>query len=50
MPYQMYKYFESNTITVLNELMASVKQVDEPTPGGAKIPQVRKTRLDKNHR
>ena len=49
-PRQMYKYFEPDTVAVLNEPVAPAKPVDEPAPEGVEAPQVRKARLDRNQR
>ena len=44
----MYKYFEPDTFTVLNESMATAKPVDEPVPDRVEAPQVQKACLDRN--
>ena len=50
MPRQIYKYFEPDTITVLDEPMAPAKPVDEAAPKKVETPQVQKARLDRNQR
>ena len=46
----MYKYFEPDTVAVLDELVALAKPMDKPAPKGDKAPQMQKVRLDRNQR
>ena len=39
-PWQMYKYFEPNTVAVLNKPVTSTKPVDKPAPEGVEESQV----------
>lgn len=49
-PRQMQKYFKPDTVAVLDEPEPPAKPVDEPAPDGVEAPQVRKARLERNHR
>ena len=49
-PQQMYKYFEPDTVAVLDKPMAPAKSVDELAPKRVEAPQVQKARLDRNQR
>lgn len=44
----MYRYFESDIITVLNELMAPARPINKPAPEVIEIPKVQKACLDRN--
>ena len=49
-PRQIYKYFEPDTVAVLNEPVAPAKPVDKPAPEKVETPQVQKAHLDRKQR
>lgn len=46
----MYKYFEPNTVAILNEPVVPAKLVEKPALEKVEIPQAQKACLDKNQR
>lgn len=44
----MYKYFQPDTIAVLDKLVAPGKPVNEPVPEKVEVPQVQRAHLDRN--
>lgn len=50
MPYQIYKYFELDTIALFDKLIASAKSEDKLTLKRVEKPQVWKACLDRNQK
>lgn len=50
MPYQMYKYFKQDSVTIFDKSITSAKLRDKPASEKIEISQVQKACLDRNQR
>lgn len=50
MPYQMYKYFKQDSVTIFNKSITSAKLRDKAASEKIEISQVQKACLDRNQR